>query len=192
MRRTFTFYCKTIDQISFLTSTNVGLSKNIGDEVIESFRSTLGKTPSVEDLKKFGIPGLLSLAKSIERENINKTKLESKPDININILFPRSTIPVHFKAKESETMLDVIKRNRSLGEALECICGGIAACSTCHIIVDDPVQFEKLDAPDQAELDLLDLASDVTPTSRLGCQVVLNCKYDNITFRIPETFNNLY
>ena len=42
------------------------------------------------------------------------------------------------------------------------------ACSTCHIILDEDL-YDLLEEPSMTEEDLLDLAYDVTPTSRLGC-----------------------
>jgi 2Fe-2S ferredoxin len=47
-------------------------------------------------------------------------------------------------------------------------CGGVCACSTCHVWVRKG--FDSLSEQDDMELDRLDLAYDVKPTSRLGCQ----------------------
>jgi 2Fe-2S ferredoxin len=47
-------------------------------------------------------------------------------------------------------------------------CGGVCACSTCHVWV---VQgLDSLSEPDDREQDILDKAFDVKPSSRLGCQ----------------------
>ena len=47
-------------------------------------------------------------------------------------------------------------------------CGGVCACSTCHVHV---VQgFELLSEQADEELDILDKAFDVRANSRLGCQ----------------------
>lgn len=47
-------------------------------------------------------------------------------------------------------------------------CGGACACSTCHVWVKKGL--ESLSEQDDMELDRLDLAYDVKPTSRLACQ----------------------
>lgn len=47
-------------------------------------------------------------------------------------------------------------------------CGGVCACSTCHVWVKKGL--ESLSEQDDMELDRLDLAYDVKPTSRLACQ----------------------
>jgi ferredoxin, 2Fe-2S len=50
-------------------------------------------------------------------------------------------------------------------------CGGNCACSTCHVWVLEG--GESLPDMEDAESDRLDLAFDVRPESRLGCQVKL-------------------
>ena len=78
-----------------------------------------------------------------------------------------------------------------LGEYLECSCGGNMSCATCHIIID-PVSFDKMGIPSEAEYDMLDLAYEQTSTSRLGCQVVMTKELDGMTVSIPSGVNNLW
>ena len=47
-------------------------------------------------------------------------------------------------------------------------CGGVCACSTCHVHVLGGAQF--LSEQEDEEADILDKAFDVRATSRLGCQ----------------------
>jgi 2Fe-2S ferredoxin len=47
-------------------------------------------------------------------------------------------------------------------------CGGVCACSTCHIYVD--VGRDLLSEAEEEEEDILDKAFDVRMESRLGCQ----------------------
>lgn len=47
-------------------------------------------------------------------------------------------------------------------------CGGVCACSTCHVYVVKG--FDSLSDIEDEEFDILDKAFDVRPTSRLGCQ----------------------
>ena len=54
---------------------------------------------------------------------------------------------------------------------LEHACGGNCACTTCHVIVKQG--FDQLPEAEEAEEDLLDRAPGLTPTSRLGCQAVM-------------------
>jgi len=50
-------------------------------------------------------------------------------------------------------------------------CGGVCACSTCHVYVKDG--FGDLSPMELGEEDRLDSAFDVRPNSRLGCQTQL-------------------
>jgi ferredoxin len=47
-------------------------------------------------------------------------------------------------------------------------CGGVCACSTCHVYVTQG--FDNTSEIEDEEFDILDKAFDVRPTSRLGCQ----------------------
>lgn len=47
-------------------------------------------------------------------------------------------------------------------------CGGVCACSTCHVYVEKGLEL--LSEADEDEEDILDKAFDVRMTSRLGCQ----------------------
>jgi 2Fe-2S ferredoxin len=47
-------------------------------------------------------------------------------------------------------------------------CGGVCACSTCHVYVKEGAEL--LSAQDGKEADVLDKAFDVRASSRLGCQ----------------------
>ena len=47
-------------------------------------------------------------------------------------------------------------------------CGGVCACSTCHVYVVDG--FDRTSDIEDEEFDILDKAFDVRATSRLGCQ----------------------
>jgi ferredoxin len=47
-------------------------------------------------------------------------------------------------------------------------CGGVCACSTCHVYVEEG--SELLTPAGEDEEDILDKAFDVKMTSRLGCQ----------------------
>lgn len=47
-------------------------------------------------------------------------------------------------------------------------CGGVCACSTCHVYVERGAQL--LSEAEDDEEDILDKAFDVKLTSRLGCQ----------------------
>ena len=65
-------------------------------------------------------------------------------------------------------------------------CGGECACATCHVYVNDG-WFEKLPAPSEAEIDMLDMALAVEPSSRLSCQIICSETTDGIKVTVaPE------
>lgn len=65
------------------------------------------------------------------------------------------------------------------------------ACSTCHVIMPEEV-YNKLTPPKDEEEDLLDLAFGLTQTSRLGCQVKVDEKFEGIKVKLPKASKNLY
>ena len=90
-------------------------------------------------------------------------------------------------APPGERLLDVAQAN---GQPLEGTCEGQMACSTCHVIVAAE-DFAKLPPASEEEEDLLDLASHVTRTSRLACQIWLDAALESLTVRIPGGAHNM-
>ncbi len=71
------------------------------------------------------------------------------------------------EAEEGQTLLEV---SEEYDIGLEHACGGVCACSTCHVIVQDGTD-EALEEPEDEEIDTMDkLVSNQTLHSRLGCQ----------------------
>jgi 2Fe-2S ferredoxin len=68
-----------------------------------------------------------------------------------------------------ESFLDVAM---NFGIPLEHACGGSCACTTCHLIIRKGM--ENLSEMEDKEADRLDTAWDLTTSSRLGCQAVIN------------------
>ncbi len=65
---------------------------------------------------------------------------------------------------------------------LEHACGGHCACTTCHVIIK--VGENNIAESEESEEDMLDKAPGLTPTSRLGCQSVI--EGGDITVLIPK------
>lgn len=83
------------------------------------------------------------------------------------------------------SILDVAMAN---GVDLEHVCGGVCACSTCHVIVKQGLESCSEGSDD--EFDQLDEAPITTLQSRLGCQCVPNGTKD-IVVEIPAVNKNL-
>lgn len=73
---------------------------------------------------------------------------------------------------------------------IEGACEGSLACSTCHVIVD-PEWYDLLPEPSEDEDDMLDLAFNLTRTSRLGCQIIITDELDGLIVRLPAAARNL-
>lgn len=86
------------------------------------------------------------------------------------------------------SILDIALNSGTEGIALDHACGGVCACSTCHVKV---VQgLDTCNEPTDDELDQLDEAPDISLNSRLGCQCVPNGSKD-IEIEIPAWNKNL-
>jgi 2Fe-2S ferredoxin len=73
---------------------------------------------------------------------------------------------------------------------LEGACEGSLACSTCHVVVDKNF-YDRLSPPSEDEEDMLDLAFGLTPTSRLGCQIIMTKELDGLTLIVPDETRNI-
>ncbi len=74
------------------------------------------------------------------------------------------------------------------GVDLEHVCGGVCACSTCHVVVKQGL--ESCNEATDDELDQLDEAPAITLQSRLGCQTVPDGTMD-LVVEIPDWNKNL-
>lgn len=59
------------------------------------------------------------------------------------------------------------------------------ACATCHLIFEQEI-FDTLPEKDPEEDDMLDLAMELTDTSRLGCQICVREDMAGMKVRIPD------
>ena len=86
---------------------------------------------------------------------------------------------------EGRAGASLLELGQACGMPLEGTCEGQMACSTCHVIVA-PEWFGKLPPAAEEEEDMLDLATGVTRTSRLSCQIVLTNALDGLEVKIPS------
>ena len=62
----------------------------------------------------------------------------------------------------------ILESSQKAGAQVGSACGGVCACSTCHVYVKQGLA-DLAEASDREE-DIMDKAFDVRPNSRLGCQ----------------------
>ena len=94
---------------------------------------------------------------------------------------------IEIQEAEGLTVLEIAHKHKI---DLEGACEGSLACSTCHVIVDDH-WYPKLNQASDAEEDMLDLAFGLTPTSRLGCQIIMTKELDGLTVKLPSATRNI-
>jgi ferredoxin len=86
------------------------------------------------------------------------------------------------------TLMEAARDNRI---DMEAACDGTCACSTCHVYLEK-TQYDALAKPSEDELDMLDLAPDVKPCSRLACQIKLTSEMDGIVATLPPNIVSQY
>lgn len=123
------------------------------------------------------------LKKSITRLPDRKYNITFLP-VNITIEVDPAKIP-YTRNGEPGSILDIaLAHDVDIDHA----CGGVAACSTCHVIIRKGQ--ESLNEASDAELDRVDEAPGNTPDSRLACQAVPDGCSD-VVVEIPSWNRNL-
>jgi 2Fe-2S ferredoxin len=86
---------------------------------------------------------------------------------NRTVEFPFDTLPYEGHG-EPMSFLDVAE---NYGIFLDHACGGVCACTTCHLHVKQGAGG--ISEPDDKELDRLETAAGIELNSRLGCQAII-------------------
>ncbi|KKJ78306.1 2Fe-2S ferredoxin [Kiloniella litopenaei] len=81
------------------------------------------------------------------------------------------------------SVLEIAQRNDI---DIEGACEGSLACATCHVVID-PSWYGKLEEVSEDEEDMLDLAFNLTETSRLGCQLIISEELDGLKVKLPDS-----
>ena len=64
-------------------------------------------------------------------------------------------------------------------------CGGGMACATCHVYVKEE-WFNKIDKPEDGEVDMIDMAFEPKKNSRLSCQIIVTDELDGLVVTTPK------
>ena len=86
-------------------------------------------------------------------------------------------------AEKDTSLMEVAIQNGVPG--IDADCGGACACATCHVYVDEK-WLNKLSKPDNAEIDMLDVAYEPNKFSRLGCQITITDELDGLVVKMPS------
>ena len=89
--------------------------------------------------------------------------------------------PLILNAEEGDTILEVALKNDI---QLHHNCGGVCACSTCHIYLEKGEEF--VEEISDKEEDFVDRARNPRLTSRLSCQCLLNEGSGELEVIVPD------
>jgi len=95
---------------------------------------------------------------------------------------PRVTILPDGLTVEVAAGTSLLAASQKAGAMHGSACGGVCACSTCHVHVRSGL--DSLGEARDRELDILEKAFDVRSTSRLGCQATVGEK--DVTFEVTR------
>lgn len=95
----------------------------------------------------------------------------------------------HEQTVEAPNGLSLLEIARMFDVPIEGSCEGSLACSTCHVIIDQGF-FDQLSEATEDEEDMLDLAFGLTPTSRLGCQIMMSDALNGLRVTLPSATRN--
>jgi 2Fe-2S ferredoxin len=70
-------------------------------------------------------------------------------------------------------------------DGIDADCGGSCSCATCHVYVDEAWFGKTGPAGSDDEADLLGLAIERRPNSRLSCQIKVTDELDGLIVRMP-------
>ena len=71
-------------------------------------------------------------------------------------------------------------------DGIDADCGGACACATCHVYLASE-WLEKVGPASELELEMLEVAEEVKPNSRLSCQVKITDQMDGMEVHTPES-----
>ena len=132
----------------------------------------------------------MSETKSVEVVDVDLSKPAGEGMVRVTFLpqgktveFPFDTMPYEGHG-EPMSFLDVAENYDIF---LDHACGGVCACTTCHIHVKEGAAG--ISEPEDKELDRMETAADVQLNSRLGCQAVIE-KPGTYVVEIPKWNRN--
>jgi 2Fe-2S ferredoxin len=120
----------------------------------------------------------------------NEKNIPAEKLVRVTFLPEGKTVEIEFGTLPYEhhgkpmSFLDVAENNDIF---LDHACGGVCACSTCHVLIK--TGESGLTPADDDELDRLDMAADQQLNSRLGCQAVITRPGDYVV-EIPAWNRN--
>jgi ferredoxin len=143
---------------------------------VKSARNSLVR-PATRSVSRAFLP-LATAPSPLERQSLASRSFATVP---ITYIEPNGD-EKEVQAEVGKHLLDIAHDNNI---ELEGACGGELACATCHLIFEQEM-YDTLPEKDEEEDDMLDLAFELTDTSRLGCQICVRDDMAGMKVRIPD------
>lgn len=130
------------------------------------------------------------MSEKIEQQEINLNVPPAEDAVRVTFLPENRTVEFKFGELPYDghgqpmSFLDVAE---NFGIFLDHACGGVCACTTCHLHVKEGAKG--ISEAEDLELDRMETAADVQLNSRLGCQAVIE-KPGTYVVEIPKWNRN--
>ncbi|MFZ1748883.1 MAG: ferredoxin [Saprospiraceae bacterium] len=116
-------------------------------------------------------------------ESIASKSITSTDMIQLDIISNSTTHSLLVPNDVGINLMELLKSEAY--DSIEGTCGGMALCATCHIRVKSSIPT--LAEPSNDELDMLESLPAIYENSRLGCQIKLNDKVQQLTIEIIKS-----
>lgn len=157
-------------------------------------RKSLGKTCLIDAAAgSSNSSNIISFQQMRLIQSVSRNLSTSQPKLQneeVEVTFVRANGErIKAKGKIGDSLLDVIVNSQIDLDGFGA-CEGTLTCSTCHLIFSQTDYDALPEKPGDEEMDMLDLAYELTDTSRLGCQIVLSKDLQGLEVRVPATIND--
>ena len=93
-------------------------------------------------------------------------------------------VPYEVAVEDGLSAMDAAVNNSVPG--IDGDCGGVVACGTCHVFVDEAWLARTGPAEDGMEAGMLDMADGANTRSRLSCQIKMSAELDGLILHLPR------
>ena len=128
-----------------------------------------------------------SQQQQLRRHSDHPTGDRTQP-LNMTWVLPNGEEKSNVVCYDGQTLLEIATEHDF---PVEGACGGVCACSTCHMYIDGKFE-DTFEGPTEKEDDMIDQAFYPQPTSRLGCQLkVRRGVHEGMRVSLPKATRNM-
>jgi ferredoxin len=133
-------------------------------------------------------PSVLRAVASARRHHSDHPTGDRSKPLSTEWVLPSGEVKQDVVCYDGQTLLEVATEHDF---PVEGACGGVCACSTCHMYIGAGFE-DKFQDPTEKEDDMIDQAFFPQPNSRLGCQLkVVRGVHDGMRVTLPKATRNM-